>query len=395
MFTRRFELFRFLGFPIRIDLSWLLIAFLVTWSLATGVFPELYEGLSGATYWTMGVLGALGLFVSILLHELAHAVVARRRDMPVDGITLFIFGGVAELRGDPPTAGAEFQVAIAGPIASVLIGAVCIAAAGAGAALQWPQSVRGVFAYLGQINLLLVVFNMIPAFPLDGGRVLRAGLWHWKGDVRRATSISAQVGAGFGLALIGLGVFSFIMGSLIGGMWFVLIGMFLRSAAKMSLQQTLVREALHGEPVRHLMRPAPETIHSATPLSRMVDEHIYREDFEVYPVADNGALLGCVTRDQVRDVPSAEWSNRTVGELIADCPVGCTVSPEADAMEALIRMQSENRNRLLVVEADRLVGELRRADLARYVSFKLEGDQAIRKAGPPIATARVIDEPRR
>lgn len=233
MFTSRFKLFNLLGFPIYVDLSWFVIVILITWSLAKRLFPNFYSELSNQQYWMMGLAGALGLFVSIIAHELGHAVVARRFDVPIKGITLFIFGGVAEMEREPPSAKAEFFVAIGGPIVSVVL-AIGFYLLGVLGDPVFVAPVAGVLWYLGLVNGLVVGFNLIPAFPLDGGRILRGVLWHVKGNLRWATRITSNLGSTFGLFLIVLGILGLITGNFIGGFWQVLLGIFLRGAAQMS-----------------------------------------------------------------------------------------------------------------------------------------------------------------
>ena len=199
MFGHRMKLFKLLGFEVRIDASWIVIAVLVTWSLAKGAFPSWYPNLTPATYWIMGVVGALGLFVSIVAHEFCHSLVARKFGMPMKGITLFIFGGVAEMGDEPPTAKAEFMMAIAGPLSSLAIGGCCYLIYLLGLQSQWPTPVNAVNYYLFYINVILAAFNLLPAFPLDGGRVLRSILWGAKGNMRWATRVSSSIGSAFGL----------------------------------------------------------------------------------------------------------------------------------------------------------------------------------------------------
>ncbi|MGF1592248.1 MAG: site-2 protease family protein [Kiloniellaceae bacterium] len=231
---RSITVFELLGFKIRVDISWLLLAVLITWSLALGVFPFWYEGLAPATYWWMGLAGMFGLVFSLIFHELSHSVVARHYGLPIKGITLFIFGGVAEMAEEPKSAKVEFWMAIAGPLASFLLAAVFFLAAALGEALALPVPINGVLDYLAFINLLLGAFNLIPAFPMDGGRVLRAALWHWRGDLRQATRIASNAGKTFGFLLMALGVLNVVSGNFIGGMWWFLIGMFVRGAAASS-----------------------------------------------------------------------------------------------------------------------------------------------------------------
>jgi Zn-dependent protease/CBS domain-containing protein len=377
MFGKRIELFRLFGFSVKVDLSWLVIAVLVTWSLAAGYFPNSYPELATQTYWIMGLAGMLGLFVSIVLHELSHSLVARQFGMPMRGITLFIFGGVAEMSDEPPSALAEFAMAIAGPIASVLIAGICFGVAIVGDLAAWPDAVTGVLSWLGLINGILVLFNMVPAFPLDGGRVLRSALWHWKGNIRWATRITSQIGSGFGIFLIVAGVLTFITGNPIGGMWYFLIGLFLRNAAQMSYQQLLVRRALEGESVARFMNPEPVTVTPDTTVQDLVENYIYKLHFKMFPVVENGHLEGCVTTRDVREVPPEEWPTRTVRDILETCGEENTVASDADAMQALSQMNRTQTSRVMVVDNSHLAGVLSLKDMMKFLSLKveLEGDE--------------------
>ena len=245
MFGRRVRLFKLLGFAVHIDMSWLVLALLITWSLARGLFPYQYEKLSSITYWSMGAAGALGMFASIIFHELCHSLVARRFGLPMKGITLFIFGGVAEMDEEPPSPKAEFFMAIAGPASSILLGLFGYVVSVAGE--EWlPVPVAGVLEYLTIINFVLAGFNLVPAFPLDGGRVLRSALWQWKKNFRWATRIASKLGSFFGTVLIFLGILNILRGNVIGGIWQSMIGFFLGNAARMSYHQVLMRRALEG-----------------------------------------------------------------------------------------------------------------------------------------------------
>jgi Zn-dependent protease len=374
MFGRSFRIFQAFGFPIRVDASWIFLAILITWSLAGGVFPQLYAGLPAVTYWLMGIVGAAGLFASIVVHELAHAVVARRFGMHIRGITLFIFGGVAELQDEPPNPRAEFMVAIAGPIASILIAAALGAITAAVAPFAgWPP-LFGVLGYLATINAILVVFNLIPAFPLDGGRVLRSALWKWKGDLQRATRISSEIGSGFGIVLIVIGIVSIVGGEFIGGFWWILIGMFLRSAAQMSYQQVLVRRALSGEPVWRFMHRDPHTVPPDVTLSEFVDDYVYRYHHKLFPVTSNGHLYGCVSTRQIREVPREQWPEKRIDDVLQPCTPENTISPNEDAVTALGRLHKTGSSRLIVVDHGQLVGILSLKDLLRFLSLKIELD---------------------
>ena len=376
MFGQRIKLFRLLGFEVRIDWSWVIIAVLIVWSLSRGVFPSYYKNLSAQAYWWMGIIGAAGLFLSIIAHELSHSLVARKYGIPMKGITLFIFGGVAEMEEEPPSARAEFMMAIAGPLSSILIALVLygIQAAGKQAGLAAP--VTGVVGYLAMINGILAVFNLLPAFPLDGGRVLRSILWGVKKNLRWATYVSSRIGSGFGILLIVLGVIQVFRGNFVGGMWWFLIGMFLQRAAPMSYQQLVTRRALEGEPVRRFMKTDAVTVPPSISLEQLVEDYIYKYHFKMFPVVeDHDRLLGCVTTKQIKEIPREEWSRRTVADLASQCSPENTIEPQADAMKALSIMNRTGASRLMVVEAGRLAGIIALKDLLELLSLKVELEQ--------------------
>ncbi|HON11880.1 MAG TPA: site-2 protease family protein [Chitinispirillaceae bacterium] len=372
MFGTRFTLFKLLGFEVRIDTSWIIIALLIVWSLAQGVFPLYDRNLSPSTYWILGVLGALGLFASIIFHELCHSLVARRFGLPMKGITLFIFGGVAEMDDEPASPRAEFLMAIAGPLASIGVGALCFAL------LSFTRGILArppglVLNYLGTINLILAGFNLLPAFPLDGGRVFRSVLWRWKGNLRWATKVASRVGSAFGLFLIFLGVFSVLGGGLIGGIWWALIGLFLRSASKMSYQNVLVRDALEGESVRRFMKEDPVTVTADTTVDHLVEDFIYKYHYKMFPVVKDSKPLSCVNINDVRNIPREEWNHHTVDELAKPCSTDNTISIDEDALKALSLMNRTGSSRLMVVDhGGRLVGMVAMRDLMRFLALKLD-----------------------
>jgi Zn-dependent protease len=375
MFGRSIPLFKLAGFQVGIDLSWLILAVLITWTLSVGVFPYYYPDLTPAIYWSMGVIAALGLFASIILHELGHALVARRYGLPIRRITLFIFGGVAEMEAEPERPAVEFWVAIAGPIASFLVGFVCwllLQAAAVGAGVP----VVGVLAYLASINIILAVFNLVPAFPLDGGRILRSALWAWKGSLRWATRISSAIGGGFGIALILLGVYRVVIGDFIGGMWWFLIGLFVRFAAQASYQQVLVRESLRGVPVRRLMSADPIAVPPTISIAQMIDDYIYRHHHTMFPVVEDGRLLGCVSMHDIKRLPRERWSSTTVSAIMQPCSAATAIDPDMDAMEVLSLMSRTKNTRLLVTEGERLVGVVTLRDLLGFLSVKLDLEES-------------------
>jgi Zn-dependent protease/CBS domain-containing protein len=375
MFGRTITLMRLFGFRVRVDSSWVFIAVLVVWSLSSGLFPARYPGLASSTYWIMGVLGAFGLFGSIVFHELSHSLVARRLGLEIRGITLFIFGGVAEMGGEPPSPRSEFWTAVVGPASSLLLAAIAaLIVALIGNALPLPA--EGVLAYLAGINGVLALFNLVPAFPLDGGRILRAALWARQGSIRRATRITANLGSAFGLMLILFGIFSLIRGSFVGGVWYVLIGLFLRGASGQAYQQVVLRRALEGEPVSKFMNPGPVTVPPHAYVRDLIEEYVYRTPHKFYPVVEGERLVGGVTLDRVKEVPREQWDGVRVQDITIPCSAENTVSPSTDALVALQKMQRSGVGRLMVVEGDRLVGVLSLRDLMAFLAMKLELEPA-------------------
>jgi len=375
MFGRKFKLFKLLGFEVSLDISWIIIAVLIAWSLSTGLFPFQFKNLSRTTYWVMGCIGAVGLFLSIIAHEFTHSIVARRNGMPMKGITLFIFGGVAEMGDEPPSAKAEFQIAVVGPISSLVIALIFYVVYRLGMQVGWSKPVNGVIAYLAMINGLLAIFNLIPAFPLDGGRILRSILWGWKKNLRKATRIASSIGSGFGIFLVLLGVWRFLGGNFIGGMWFFLIGMFIQGAAKMSYQQLITRKALEGEPLGRFMNKEPVTVPPSTTVEHLVQDYVYKYHFKIFPVVENDRVVGCVTTKQIKDVGREQWPQKTAGELANQCSPENTVGPRTDAIQALSTMRRNNVSRLMVVEKGKLVGIISLKDMLEFLSLKIDLDE--------------------
>lgn len=371
MFGKRVKLFKLLGFQVNIDWSWSIIAVLVVWSLSSGFFPSLYEDLSSSDYFWMAVAGAVGLFLSIIVHEFSHSLVARRNGMPMKGITLFIFGGVAEMSDEPPNPKAEFQMAVVGPLSSMLIALLFYEIHSlAGSFLSIPVS--GVIRYLAMINGLLALFNLLPAFPLDGGRILRSIIWSVKKDIRLATQISSKIGSGFAYGFIFLGILSILRGNFVGGMWWVLIGMFLQGASKSSYQQLVIRRALEGEQVGRFMKTDPVTVTPGLTVAKLVDDYIYRYHYEMFPVMEGDNLKGCISTKEVKGLPRETWSEKTVGEVARQCTSVNTIDKGVDAVQALSRMHKTGVTRLMVTDGPRLVGILTLKDLIQFISLKVD-----------------------
>ena len=372
MFFYRVRLFSLFGFDVYVDASWLLLAVLIVWSLAIGVFPAVVSGLTPGAYWSMAVIATIGLLFSIVFHEMSHAAVAKLFGMPIRGITLFIFGGVAEMHREPRTAVSEFLMASAGPVASAILGLLFFLLFGVVKNSQGAPAVAGVLWYLSYLNWTLAVFNLVPAFPLDGGRMLRAALWWWREDLTWATWAAAGAGNIFGILLIVVGLVEVLRGDFVGGIWLALIGLFLRGAASAAYQQTLAQQILEGQPVSRFMNRRPIAVSPELSVRDLVENYIYRHHHKVFPVIRNGRLLGCVTAPQVNEVGEAQWDRRTVAEIMEPCSQDNMISPETDALAAMTKMQRTGRSPLLVVDHGELVGILSLRDLLELLTLKLQ-----------------------
>ncbi len=379
MFGSSWQMFRIMGIPVRVDVSWLIIFALVTLSFSEGfpsILHEYFPGdtsqLAPADYWTMGLITALAFFTCIVLHEFGHALVARKRGMPITGITLFLFGGVSELGEEPRSAATEFLMAVAGPLVSAVLAAVFWVVGSVGYRGGWPHPVVIVFGYLATINGVVLVFNLVPAFPLDGGRVLRSILWGITGNVRRATRWASSIGQAFAWILIAWGVMLFFSHNWMGGIWSALIGLFLNAAAKSGYQQVLLREALRGVPVRRFLNSEPIVVPPSLDLLHWVDDFVYRYHHRAFPVVSNGRLEGLVTTEALSRVPRQEWAEHTIGEVMSTDRGATTITGETDALEALGKLQRTGASCLLVADGDRLLGMLSLQDLMRFLNLKLQ-----------------------
>ncbi|GER07615.1 peptidase M50 [Iodidimonas muriae] len=363
MTDHNLTLFTLFGFRVRANPSWLLLAALITWSLAEGLFPQEFPDLPASLHWSLGIVGMIGLFFSLLFHEFSHSLVARRRGMKIGGITLFLFGGVAELTDEPPTPRIEFEVAAAGPIASVFLalifGLLSLMAAGLGAPDYW----AGLLGYLGTINMVLAVFNLVPGYPLDGGRLLRAWLWHRRGDQLSATRTASRFGKGFGLFLIILGIWSFLSVGALGGMWWILIGFFIMSAAKASYDQLLARSLFHHVPLEGFVVKAPVCVEADMSIDHFVKDYAYHHHFSLYPVMKNRKLVGCVRTRDVQTIHRDEWATSPLSDIMLPLTEKNSTPLESDAEQVLQAMQRHNSGQMIVLDGDRLAGIITLRDL--------------------------------
>jgi Zn-dependent protease/predicted transcriptional regulator len=361
MFGSSFQVGRIGGIAIEIHPSWLIILGLLSWTLSEHLFPSQYSDWSTATYWVVGIAAALLLFVTVLIHELAHAVVAIRRGLPVPKITLFIFGGVSHLLRQPKSAGEEFQIAAAGPATSLGIalvaGAITLAATGR------QEQIEAIFAYLAIVNVALAVFNMLPGFPLDGGRVLRSIAWKRTGSFRRATRVSSGVGSIFGYGLIFGGLGLILAGFVLNGIWFGFIGWFLLSAARGERESMELEGILGGLTASQLMSEDFPTVTPGTSVQDVVDIHMVGQGQRAVMVALDGAVAGIVTVSDVRKLPRAEWDRTPIQRLMTAKEDIVTVAPGTPAIELLNLMSQRRLNQVPVIDAGRMVGLVTRRDL--------------------------------
>ncbi|MCC5887407.1 MAG: site-2 protease family protein [Gammaproteobacteria bacterium] len=370
MFGHRIALFTLFGLEVRANTSWVLLAVLVFWSLATGFFPARLPGLAVPVYWTLGLVGMLGVFFSLLFHEFAHSLVARAKGMEINGITLFLFGGAAEMTSEPPTPRIEFEVAIAGPLASLALFLGFGLLAGLLAQTPLPEYLSALFGYLSLINLILAIFNMFPGFPLDGGRVLRAWLWHRRGDLLSATLTASRMGQGFGLTLVLIGFWTLLSVGALGGLWWILIGIFVIGVARAAYEQTALRVTFEGTPIRRFMAEHPVSVSPDMLLSTFIEDHAFRDHFSAYPVMENDRLIGRVRTRDVKQIAREDWTQQTLRRIMTPLEDDQLAHPEDDAQQVLDKMQRSHSGQIIVADGDRVIGIVTLADLLNHLALK-------------------------
>ena len=357
---------RVFGIRIGINWSWLVIAVLIVWTLAGAVFPSTNPDLSSGTHLAMGIVAALLFFACILLHELGHAVQARRERVEIEGITLWMLGGVAKMTGRAPGPGAELRIAIAGPLVSLALGLAFVAVA---AWLGLPEAADAVAAWLGYVNLALLVFNLVPAFPLDGGRILLASLALLSGDPERATRRAVAVSRVASFAMIGVGAALLLAGDVTSGIWLAFIGWFLLQAAGAEAGQRRAEARLAGVRVRDLMSPDPVVVRPEMTLSDVVDQVAWRARYTTYPVVEDGAPVGLLPFKALASVPRSEWETRHVADSMLPLSRVPVLRPDTPVVEVLSEVGGSEMRRALVVEDGRLRGILSIVDLLRALEI--------------------------
>ena len=364
--TATFRLGRIAGIEIGAHWSWLLVVALVVWSLADGVFPDTNPGLADGTYLAMAIVATLLFFASILLHELGHAVQAQREGIAIEGITLWVFGGVASLKQEAPSAGAELRVALAGPAVSLALGLACLLAA---LAVPLPDAADGVLFWLGEINLYLLVFNLIPALPLDGGRVLHAILWARRRDYGSATRTAGKLGRAFGQGMIAAGLLLVIFVGAFSGLWLAFLGWFVLAAAEAEMETAEARVALGGLTAADPMVRDPVTVDADSTVREFMDEVFLPTRHTAFPVLDDGRVAGIVSFRQALALPRTDWSAIPVREIMLPADEAC-IDADTPLADALARLTTAPLQRLLVCRHGRLVGLLSLTDVARLIEAR-------------------------
>lgn len=382
MFGRSFKVARVFGIAIEIHPSWLIILAFLSYSLSDGFFPDQYDHWSTAAYWAIGTSAAVLLFVTVLIHELSHALVARRRGLPVNRITLFIFGGVSHLERQPATAGEEFQIAVAGPAMSLAIGIIT----GAAGLFIASDKAEALLLYLSVVNLILAVFNIIPGFPLDGGRVFRSIVWRRTNSFRRATRIAGNVGELVGYAMIGVGALALLGGFIFDGLWLMLIGWFLLGAARNETQGMQLEAILGKLTARDVMR---ETFVNVTPgisVQQLVDDYMVGLGERAVMVANDGAVLGILTVDDVRKVPREQWRQVPAQRIMTPREEVVTVVAGARAVDVLMLLSEKHLNQVPVLEEGRMIGMVTRRELLERLQLaETLGPKPDLDASPPLS----------
>jgi Zn-dependent protease len=363
------EIVRVRGIPIRVHPSWLLVFGLVTWSLAAGYFPGEYPGWSAGSYWATGAVTALVFFASILIHELGHSWVARRNGIPIQSITLFVFGGLARISREPETPGVEFRTALAGPVTSLVLAGLF---AGTWQVVRDVPLLAAPAIWLARINFLVAVFNLVPGFPLDGGRLFRAVVWHVTGSFRRASRIASFTGQLVAFALIAWGILTVMGGNVIGGMWLAFIGWFLQNAAAHSHAEADLRERLRDVTVAQAMTPDCRRIERGATLERIVREEVLGAGRRCFTVTEGGRLTGLLTLHEIKAVPQERWAAVTAGDVMTPAEKVTVVESRADLLSALEKMDDARVAQMPVLADGELVGMIGREQILHYVRLRAE-----------------------
>jgi Zn-dependent protease/CBS domain-containing protein len=365
------KLFRIAGIDIGIHYTWFFIFIFFCWTLAQGYLPQAHPGWSDTAYWITGAITSLLLFVSVLVHELAHSLVARSRGLPVTSITLFILGGVSNLEEEPKKPMVEFVMALAGPATSLILALIFWVITLAVGPVNEPNYVMAVIAFLAYMNLVLGIFNLLPGFPMDGGRVLRSIIWGSTHSLSKATNIAARIGQAFGWALIIYGIYLVIRVDVFSGLWAVFIGWFLTSAADASRKEVTYKERLSSVKVREVMDVTIPTIAPSTTVQEMVTGIFQKKHDRAVPVCQDQRLIGVATITDVKKVPQEKWATTPVKDIMNSGAL-YTVTPDDTLNTALELIAKHDINQVLIKDGEKCAGLLTRADIIRYLQMSQE-----------------------
>lgn len=370
-----FRLFTVMGIPIEIHFSWFIIFGLIVFTLARGYFPMLAPGIDPLIYWIMALIAAVLLFSCLLLHELSHSIVAKANRLPIAGITLFVFGGVAHMEKEPNSPAVEFKMAAAGPLMSLFLAMFFLLLTFLGVSFKINRLFIIICNYLYILNLALAAFNLIPGFPLDGGRLFRAILWHFLKDIKKATRIASVFGKAFAFILMGTGLFWFLTGYFIGGAWFMFIGFFLYEAAETSYRQLLMKKIFSKVRVKDIMSRDVISIPSRENIENIVNNYIFKYRHSAFPVIEDDILLGIITFHDIKEVPKEEWGKKTAKDIVIPVTKNLTISPDAYMSTALTQIASNGIGRVLAIKDQKITGILSHKDIVRLFEIKnsLEG----------------------
>lgn len=367
---KAFKVLTLFDIPVEINYTWFIVFGLVIFTLAGGYFPQTDPGLNYPSYLMMAIVSSLLLFTSLLAHEFSHSVVAMRNDLPIHGITLFIFGGIAHLEKEPETPWVEFKMAIAGPLMSFGLGFFFFFLTQLLLRYHVPNYIISMTNYLFIVNLAVGLFNLVPGFPLDGGRVLRSVLWKIMGNLSRATRIASGIGRGLAFVIMAYGFFLVFAGLFLNGLWFIFIGYFVQESAEASYRQVLMRRFLSGIMAKNIMSKELITVPPTLAVDRLVNDYFLKLRYISFPVIEDDNLLGIVTVHLIKELPQDKWPQYSVRDVMIPISDALVIESDAQIMECLNKMTNNEFGRLLVVEGEKLVGIISQRDILRLLDFR-------------------------
>ena len=366
MFRNAIKILNIFGIDVELDISWFLVFFLFSFTLSRHYYPQMLPETEDTLHWILGISTTILVFISVLIHELAHSLMAIKEGIPINKITLFIFGGVAQMKKEPELPAAELKITVVGPLSSLVLSAMFGIIY-----LVLPRGIpisEGVW-FLARMNLLVGILNLIPAFPLDGGRLLRAFLWLWKGNLLNATRIAVLAGSYFAFFAMGIGFVMLFMAGTVWGLWYIFLGWLLYQAGQSSYSQVALKESLSGIKVKDVMSEQVQVVNIGMSIEELIEE-FYRYKFGAFPVMEDSNLKGLITMNRLKDIPKSQWARTEVGEVMVPLEHCLIVHPDSEAVEAMMKMASEGAGRALVVQEDRLTGILSNTDMMRVIKIK-------------------------